>query len=112
MLHTSPVRTRPAKKNDRRGQDEAVEEATPAFNARLTPKAAQDVDSVQSWLRSAFPGLPFPNDVALQLVTHESWDHGVSAGHSRRLGFMGESMAPSSVLASLDIDADPTFVFN
>lgn len=68
-----------------------MEEATPAFNARLTPKAAQDVDSVQSWLRSAFPGLPFPNDVALQLVTHESWDHGVSAGHSRRLGFMGES---------------------
>lgn len=63
----------------------------PEFNVRMTPEAAKDVNSIQQWLRSAFPNFPFPDDVALQLITHESWDHGLSAGHNRRLAFLGTS---------------------
>jgi dsRNA-specific ribonuclease len=66
-----------------------AEQTTPSFNLRLTPVAARDIDSVQSWLRAAFPTLPFPDNVALQMITHESWDHGEAAGHNRRLAFLG-----------------------
>lgn len=62
----------------------------PSFNMRLTPPAAQDIQSIQKWLRSAFPSFSFPDDIALQLVTHESWDKGLEAGHNRRLGFLGK----------------------
>ncbi|UZJ57097.1 hypothetical protein CBS101457_006417 [Exobasidium rhododendri] len=69
--------------------DSKTHSSTPSRNVRLTPKAAHDVDNVQAWLRNAFPNLPFPNDIALQMITHESWDHGVSSGHNRRLSFIG-----------------------
>ena len=67
----------------------------PVFNVRLTPKAAQDIEHVQAWLGKAFPTLKFPDDVALQMITHESWDHGVSSGHNRRLGFLGKLLLPA-----------------
>ncbi|MCO5565439.1 hypothetical protein L7F22_019112 [Adiantum nelumboides] len=63
--------------------------SVPRFNIRMTPPAAKDTESVQRWLSEAFPTLALPDDVALQMITHESWDQGALAGHNRRLAFLG-----------------------
>lgn len=62
----------------------------PMYNTPLTPKAAKTVAEAQAWLQGAFPGLPLPDDVAMMMITHESWDFGLSYGHNRRFSFLGE----------------------
>lgn len=78
----------------RAGKSEAETSATegsrPSYDARLTPKAAEDTKSIQTWLQNAFPGLSLPDDIACMMITHESWDFGALAGHNRRLSFLGE----------------------
>lgn len=66
------------------------DDISPAVNAPLTPKAAQTVEEAQAWLNDAFPQLPLPDDIAMTMITHESWDHGMYSGHNRRLAFLGE----------------------
>lgn len=66
------------------------ESASPSQDIRLTPKDSRAVGDVQNWLDRAFPGLRFPDELAIMMVTHESWDFGISAGHNRRLSFLGK----------------------
>lgn len=90
--HTSPSATSPRelqRSSSRRAAYESESSAVPRFNVRMTPAAAKDTQSVQRWLSEAFPTLRLPDDVALQMITHESWDQGASAGHNRRLAFLG-----------------------
>ncbi|KDN44498.1 hypothetical protein K437DRAFT_224959 [Tilletiaria anomala UBC 951] len=55
----------------------------------ITPQTS--VEELQDELRnSILPGFPLPDSVALQMVSHESWDYGKSlGGHNRRLSFLG-----------------------
>lgn len=85
LLHSSTKRTeggrsRPIQSNS----------LSPAVDLPITPKAAKTVEEAQAWLHHAFPGLPLPDDIAMMMITHESWDHGVYSGHNRRLSFLGE----------------------
>lgn len=96
-FHTSSSQSLPSASSSREFSRSTSRSAThgsedrsvPQFNVRMTPAAAKDTESVQRWLSEAFPTLSFPDDVALQMITHESWDHGTMAGHNRRLAFLG-----------------------
>ena len=96
-LHTSPSQSSPsassprdfAQSTNRRAAYGSEDSSVPRFNVRMTPAAAKDTQSVQRWLSEAFPTLPLPDEVALQMITHESWDQGALAGHNRRLAFLG-----------------------
>ncbi|PWN32230.1 uncharacterized protein FA14DRAFT_162427 [Meira miltonrushii] len=96
-FHTSPSQSSPsassprdiARSSNRRATYGSESSTVPRFNVRMTPAAAKDTQSVQRWLSEAFPTLTLPDDVALQMITHESWDQGVLAGHNRRLAFLG-----------------------
>jgi hypothetical protein len=82
IRRTEGVRTRPVQ----------TDFPAPAVDLSITPKAAKTVAEAQAWLRNAFPGLPLPDDIAMMMITHESWDHGIYSGHNRRLSFLGESI--------------------
>ena len=69
----------------------------------ITPQST--IEALQRELQGTIlPGLPLPDSVALQMVTHESWDYGKSlSGHNRRLAFLGES---SSILSNIKVFGD------
>ncbi|GJJ10350.1 hypothetical protein Clacol_004576 [Clathrus columnatus] len=53
----------------------------------INPKNIQPKDVVEH-LRTIFPPLEFPEDLALRMITHISWERGMR-GHNARLGFLG-----------------------
>jgi hypothetical protein len=93
-LPSNPLRkynTSTKRPEDRKGRSLDFDHIAPAVNAPLTPKAAKTVEEAQAWFRNAFPELPLPDKIAMTMITHESWDHGMNSDHNRRLSFLGES---------------------
>lgn len=77
------------------GRPQAVSAAASAPPQQRSLNPAPTPQAVREWFAKALPSLPpLPDDVAAQIITHDSWDlgltGGVNSGHSRRLSFIGE----------------------
>ncbi len=80
----------------------------PKHDRAITPQASTEALQ-QELSQRILPGFPVPNEMAVQMVTHESWDYGKGlSGHNRRLSFLGEQVKRSSHISSIPrLLADP-----